>query len=139
MLQTRRLSIIFSSAAVLLIVSAMALMSQPAGRRSPALIHESVDETKLVTLAGNTRPEVTAENDLGVVSDGFNMPHMTLQLKRSPQQEEAVVQSIGELHNPQSPNFHKWLTAEEFGANYGLAESDVRTITNWLESHGFTV
>jgi subtilase family serine protease len=29
--------------------------------------------------------------------------------------------------------------ASEFGRNFGLAESDIRTITDWLESHGFTV
>ncbi len=112
-------------------------MSQTKGRQ--ALIHERVNENKLVTLAGNTRPEATAENDLGPVSDDLSLDHMMLQLKRSPQQEQEVVALIAELHNPQSPNFHKWLTASDFGARYGLAESDLKTITGWLESHGFVV
>ena len=43
------------------------------------------------------------------------------------------------MHNPQSPNFHHWLSASDFGKNYGLAESDIQTITNWLESQGFVV
>jgi subtilase family serine protease len=130
---------VVSCAIVLLIGGSVALLSQTTGRRAQALIRERVDETRMVTLAGNTRPEALTENDLGAVSDSFPLDHMTLQLKRSPQQEQAVVQFIAELHDPQSTNFHKWLTAAEFGARYGLAESDIQTITGWLESHGFVV
>jgi len=114
-------------------------MSQNTGRRSAALIQDKVDENKLIALAGNTRPEANAANDLGTVADSLSMDHMMLQLKRSPGQEQAAAQFVAELHNPKSPNFHKWLTASEFGKNYGLAESDIQTITGWLESHGFTV
>ena len=129
MFQIRRLLAIFSSVILLLIGSFGALMSQPTERRAQALIHETVDENKMITLAGNTRPEANAENDLGAVSDDFSMEHMMLQLKRSPQQEQAVEQFVADLHNPKSPNFHRWLTASEFGENYGLAESDIRAIT----------
>ena len=96
-------------------------------------------EAGLVTLAANTRPEANAQNDLGEVSDDLSIDHMMLQLKRSPRQEQAVERFIAELHDPKSPNFHKWLTASDFGKTWGLAESDVRTIATWLESQGFTV
>jgi subtilase family serine protease len=140
MFQTRWRLAIFSSA-VLLIGSFAALLSQTALSQttSRALISEKVDENKLVTLAGNTRPEASAANDAGAVPDNFPVEHMLLQLKRSPQQEQAVEKLIAALHDPQSPSFHKWLTAREFGERYGLAESDLRTITGWLKSYGFTV
>ncbi|HEY1760287.1 MAG TPA: S53 family peptidase [Bryobacteraceae bacterium] len=138
-----RKTYIFSSAMALLIGTSVALRSQTAsqtnGTRARTLIHGKVDESKLVTLAGNTRPEATAENDLGAVSDDLTLDHMMLQLKRSPQQEQAVEQLVAELHNPQSPSFHKWLTASDFGKNYGLAESDVKAVTSWLEAQGFVV
>jgi subtilase family serine protease len=136
--QTHRRYAIFSTAILLVIGTSAALLSQTSGRR-PALIHQAVDETKLVSLAGNTRPEATAENDLGAVSDNLSLDHMMLQLKRSAQQEQAVVQFIAELHDPHSPNFHKWLTASEFGQRYGLAQSDLQTVSSWLEAHGFVV
>jgi subtilase family serine protease len=136
MFRTRRLYAILSSLVLLLIGSFVTLRSQTAGRE---LIREKVDNTKLVTLAGNTRPEANAENDLGPVSDDRSIDHMLLQLKRSPQQERAVEQFVADLHDPRSPNFHKWLTAAEFGRNFGLVESDIHTITDWLQSQGFTV
>jgi subtilase family serine protease len=104
-----------------------------------ALIRERVSENKLVTLSGNTRPEAVAENDLGMVNDELVIDHMLLQLKRSPEQEQAVQQYIAELHDPNSPHFHKWMSATEFGASFGLAESDIQAVTGWLESRGFTV
>lgn len=117
----------------------MALLSQTPGRESRALIRERVDGNNLVTLRGNTRPEATAANDLGEAPDSLPMEHMLLQLRRSPEQERALEQLIDSLHDPASPNFHKWLSAAEFGKSFGAAESDIRTITAWLESYGFVV
>lgn len=139
MIPSRRATTLFLSVAGLLVYSSVALISQNTGRRATPLILDKVDENKLVTLSGNTRSEANAENDLGPVEDSLTMDHMMLQLKRSPQQEQAAEQFVADLHNPKSPNFHKWMTASEFGKNFGLAESDIQTITGWLESHGFTV
>src|SRR5438132_10406802 len=107
--------------------------------RARVLISQSIDESELATLKGNLRPEVNPENDSGPVTDGLRMEHMLLQLQRPPELETALQQFIDELHNPASPNFHKWLTARQFGENFGLAQQDLDTIARWLESHGFTV
>ncbi|HVP00664.1 MAG TPA: protease pro-enzyme activation domain-containing protein [Bryobacteraceae bacterium] len=123
----------------LLAASSIALISQNTGRRSVALIHDPVDENNVVTLVGNTRPEANSDNDLGAVSEALPMDHMMLQLKRSAAQEQAAAQFVEDLYNPNSANFHKWVTAEEWGKNFGAAESDIKAVTNWLESHGFTV
>ena len=64
---------------------------------------------------------------------------MLLFLQRSPQQEQALQQYIDSLSDRKSPNFHKWLSAEELGETYGVADQDIQTITNWLQSEGFVV
>ncbi len=127
-----------ASTAFLLLLSGsfLHLRSEPAGR---ALIQDRIDPAKLVTLAGNTRGEANAQNDQGAVADDLAIDHMILLLKRAPEQERAVEQFIADLYNPKSPLFHQWLTAAEFGARFGLAASDLTTITRWLESQGFTV
>ena len=45
---------------------------------------------------------------------------------------------MAQQHDPNSPNFHKWLTPQEFGQKFGPAESDLQAIKNWLTSEGFT-
>ena len=111
------------------------------GAGSPArpLITDAIDESYLVTLAGNTRPEANALNYRGAVADGFRMDHMFLQLRRPPEQENALEQYIDELNDPNSPNFHHWLTAQEIGRAYGLGAARHGHVTGWLRSHGFTV
>jgi subtilase family serine protease len=106
---------------------------------SRPLITQRIDETKRVPLAGNMRPEVNAANDRGKVADDFPMAHMMLQLKRPPEQEQALQQFIEEQQKRGSANFHQWITAQEFGERFGLAKQDLDAITGWLESHGFTV
>src|SRR5436309_10998133 len=67
------------------------------------------------------------------------MDHMLLQLKRSPKQELALQQFLDELQSKGSPNFHHWLSAQEFGERFGLAKPDLDVVIAWLESHGFRV
>jgi subtilase family serine protease len=110
----------------------------PSGHPMPT-IHEAINESKLVVLEGNTRPEATAENDRGVVPDSMRMDHMLLKLKRSPQQEADLEGFIDQLHDRTSPNYHKWLTPGQFAEHYGVAREDVDVVTRWLESKGFTV
>jgi Pro-kumamolisin, activation domain len=104
-----------------------------------AVITQPVDETRLVTLVGNTRPEANAHNDRGAVADGFPVDHMLLQLKRAPELEAQFEQYIDSLTDKSSPNFRHWMMSDEQGEKYGLAQQDLDTITHWLESHGFTV
>ncbi|MBV9758970.1 MAG: S8/S53 family peptidase [Acidobacteriaceae bacterium] len=103
------------------------------------LITQAIDEAKLVTLHGNLRSEANAANDRGRVEDDYAMNHMLLQLQRSPEQEAELDQLIDSLHDRNSPNYQKWLTAEEFGKRFGLAQQDLTVVKGWLESHGFTV
>lgn len=114
------------------------LSAQPPGRPIP-LIREAIDESKLVTLSHNTHPEAVPANDLGRVPDDFPMEHMLLQLKRSPEREAALQEYISELHDSTSPNYHKWLTPDDFALHFGVADADVEVVRGWLRSHGFTV
>ena len=110
-----------------------------ASSQTPPLIAAAIDESALITLAGNTRPEATAANDRGAVSPDIPMEHMLLQLRRAPEQEHALEKYLDDLEDPKSPNYHRWLTPQEFGERYGLAAQDLAKITVWLQSHGFIV
>ncbi len=105
----------------------------------PDRITQPINEAQLVTLQRNTRPEANSRNDRGAVSDGFDIEHMLLLLQRSPERERELDKLIDELNDRTSPNFHHWLTADEFGQRFGVAPEDIDTITNWLKSHGFRV
>jgi subtilase family serine protease len=132
----RLISSVSLLAAFGLLASITPVNAQLSGRPT---IRERIDESRLVTLQGNTRPEANAANDRGAVSADFPLAHMQLQLKRSPDSEAALTQYIAELSDAQSPNYHKWLTPEQFATNFGIASADVNAVTAWLTQHGFIV
>jgi hypothetical protein len=112
----------------------------PAASRAQPMITAPVNESSLVMLSGNTRPEAkNPANDRGRVDDSLPLDHMQLQLRRPAAQEQAFTTLIDQLTDPNSPNYHHWLTSSQIGTQFGPAASDIATITSWLQQHGFTV
>lgn len=103
------------------------------------LIVERVDENSLTTLKGNTRPEARAQYDRGPVAASMPMRNLVLVLRRSPEREAAAAAFAATQSDPQSPNYHQWLTPEQVGERFGAAQSDIDAITRWLQNHGFSV
>src|SRR6266446_1450257 len=135
----RKLGSLFLVVFAILLVGPTINAQVESGLHARPRITQSINEMDRVALHGNTRPEVRPANDRGAVANDFPMEHMLLQLKRSPEQEQALQQFIDELHTKGSPNFHHWLTAQEFGERFGLAKPDLDAIAAWLQSHGFHV
>jgi subtilase family serine protease len=46
---------------------------------------------------------------------------------------------LQEQQDNSSASYHRWLTPQQFGAQFGPAQQDIQSITTWLESHGFQV
>jgi len=104
-----------------------------------SLITGPVDESRLTTLHGNVHPLARAQFDRGVAADNLPMDHMLLVLKRSQAQETALETLMAQQLDKSSPNYHKWLTPQQFGEQFGPSDQDIQKITAWLESHGFTI
>ena len=101
-------------------------------------VTQSVDESNLITLRGNVHPLARTEFDRGAVSDSQLATRVSLVLKRSDDQEAALDQLLEQQQDKSSPNFHKWLTPDQFGKQFGPADSDIQAVTDWLTSRGFT-
>ena len=103
-----------------------------------ARIVQTIDPKQVVSLKGNVHPLARAEFDQSAVADSQPMNRILLLLQRSPEQEASLRQLLDDQQSKSSPNFHKWFTPEQFGAQFGIADSDVATIAQWLASQGFT-
>ena len=130
----RSLPIFVLSAALFAALPAVAQQVAPAVR-----IVNPIDEKQLVPIKGTVHPLANARNDRGAAPDDTQLDRMHLVLKRSPSQETALKQLIADLHTPGTASYHKWLTPEAFGKQFGPSDQDIATVETWLSSHGFTV
>ena len=84
-------------------------------------------------------PLARTQFDQGPASPTLQMQRMTLFFQPTAEQQAALDQLLIEQQDPTSPNYHKWLTPEEFGDRFGISAQDINTLTAWLRSQGFTV
>ena len=105
----------------------------------PSRITQPLNENNRVTLRGNTHPLALPQFDQGAVADSQPINRMLLLLQRSPDQEQALRDLLDQQQSSSSPNYHQWLTPQQFGQQFGPSDADVQTVTNWLQSHGFQV
>ncbi|HEY1964777.1 MAG TPA: protease pro-enzyme activation domain-containing protein, partial [Acidobacteriaceae bacterium] len=97
-----------------------------------------VENSALVSVPGSVHPWARAQFDRGPAPANLN-GRMLMVLKRSPEQESALQALLASQQDPKSPNYHKWLPPEEFGKRFGVADSDVQTITSYLSAKGMNV
>ena len=98
-----------------------------------------VDDRDTVVLNGNVHPLVRPEFDAGAVELSLPMERMILALRLRPDKQAQLDRLLVEQQDPASPNFHRWLTPEEFGERFGPTPEELSTVTDWLESHGFVI
>ena len=130
-----RASLSVSLSAIAFVALASAVLPAIAQRR----VVSPVDESLRVTLAGNTRPEANAKNDLGEVEGSLPLEHLQLLLRRSDRLQSDLDAYTESLSDKRSPNYHHWLTAAQFGARFGVAQEDIDAVTDWLNGRGFVV
>jgi subtilase family serine protease len=132
---------IYSYAAVAVLASSSLCVGGAAAEQTAgpqARVVTAVRNDQLETLRGNVHPMARPANDRGALPDQRPVTKIRMLLQRSAAQEAALQQLMAQQLDPKSPKFHAWLTPQEFGQQFGPADSDVEAVKNWLSSQGFT-
>ena len=106
---------------------------------APLAITTTVNNSDRVPLSGSISSAVKHAADLGAVSPALAAHHVTLVLERSAARQSALKQYLSDVQNPQSSEYHHWLTPAEYGSRFGAAAGDMQTIAAWLQSQGLTI
>jgi subtilase family serine protease len=129
----RSVQVFYALCSLLLILCSGALAAQP------DRIVGAIDASQTVALKGNVNPKAQRQYDQGPVDPSMKLPYVTLLIQPSEAQQAALKQLLAEQQDPSSPNYHKWLTPEQFGQRFGLSTADIAKITGWLRSQGFGI
>jgi uncharacterized protein (TIGR03437 family) len=105
----------------------------------PSRIHGAIDNTRRFALAGHVRPQVSAGNDRGAMDSETRISNVTLAFEPTSEQQTALEQLLARQQTPGSPDYHRWLTPDEYAERFGLNAGDFASIRQWLEAQGLTV
>jgi subtilase family serine protease len=116
-----------------LLASSLCFAAQPDRIMGP------IDSSQVVALPGQIHHKALPQYDQGRVPASFQMSQVTLLTLPTPSQQKALRLLVAEQQDPKSPNFHKWLTPEQYADRFGLSQNDVQKISEWLQSQGLSV
>ena len=122
-----------------LLLPALLLMIFSGMMSSAALAQRSINEADRVVKHGNVHPLARAEFDRGSADLNLPMENMILSLSPRASAKADLDTLLADVQNPKSPNFHHFLTPQEFGLRFGPTDQDVADAANWLKSHGFRI
>ncbi len=102
-------------------------------------LRAAVDNAQRAPLHGFVHPSARAANDAGKVEDSFTLPAITLAFQPSAAQQSALNELLAAQQNPASPDFHKWLTPEQYAERFGVSANDLAKTSAWLRAQGFQI
>jgi hypothetical protein len=80
-------------------------------------ITEPLDEGRRTVLKGNIHPLARAQFEVTAAPPNLRMDRMLLVLKRSSEQETALLKLLDDQQDKSSSDYHKWLTPEQLGSS----------------------
>ena len=110
-----------------------------AANAQPSRISQRVDNARRTVLTGHVHPQARPENDQGRVSPSLPLPYVTLSVAPSDAQAAELEQLLADQQTAGSPDYHRWLTPEQYAQRFGVSEPDMSQIAGWLQAQGLTV
>jgi pseudomonalisin len=123
----------------ILFLPALAIVSMLADSSNPVHALRSAQPEETVRIAGSVPSAARPERDRGAVDANAMLERMIFPLRRRSTSDAELAQLLAQQQDPSSPNFHHWLTPEEFGARFGLSDQEIARVTDWLSEKGFQV
>src|SRR5947209_19796090 len=82
-------------------------------------------------------PKARPEFDRGAVDQSMRLGPMALVLSKTHAQQAALDRLLQAQQDPTSSQYHRWLTPEEFAAQFGAPAGQAERLSRWLEAAGF--
>jgi subtilase family serine protease len=129
-----RFALSLSGVALLFVIAPAVSRAQ-----APDRIAGVVDNSQRIPLPGSVHPSAQPAYDRGRVDAAMSLPRVVMAFKPSAAQQADLDTLLAEQQDRSSPNYHRWLTPEEFGSRFGLSQTDLAKVVAWLESQGLGV
>jgi subtilase family serine protease len=97
-----------------------------------------IDDANVAVVRGTAHPLAQARFDRGRTPvDRVIQAAITFRLSAA--QQADLNQLLRDQQDRSSPNYHRWLTPDQYASRFGMNQSDLSKVTAWLRSQGLTV
>jgi len=97
-----------------------------------------IDDANVAVVRGTAHPLAQARFDRGRVSPFQQLSGVTLVFRLSQAQQADLNQLLQDQQDRLSPNYHRWLTPDQYASRFGMTQNDLTKVTTWLQSQGLT-
>ncbi len=104
-----------------------------------ARIASEANSSEMTVIRGSEHPLANPANESGRVPASNRLSGVTMMFSRSAAQEADLKALLAAQQDPTSPQYHQWLTSDQFAARFGMAQADLDKVSSWLERQGFAV
>jgi subtilase family serine protease len=120
------------------VIAAFLVVALSASAQTRNRIAQRIEDTEPAVVMG-THPLARPEFDRGRVDGSMKINRAALVFKLASTQQAALEKLLAEQQDPDSPNYRKWLTPEQYAARFGMSDADLSKVASWLNSQGLTV
>jgi subtilase family serine protease len=99
--------------------------ARPAMAGDAATILEGNHPDEAADIAGQTYAPPSAPLEM----------HLTMAIRNRAE----LTRLLADQQDPASPDYHRWLTADEFTARFGPTDADLARVARWLKKKGFAL
>ena len=118
-------NLIATQSTALLILLSISVPHASAQNSNVQRITRPVGSGDMVALLGHVPRKADPQYDQGRVEPSFQLNEVTLLTLPSASQQKALSVLVAEQQDRTSPNYHKWLTPEEYADRFGLSANDI--------------
>src|SRR6266700_2937148 len=102
-------------------------------------ILRAIDSADIVGVKGTAHPLARPQFDQGRINPTWHLTGVSITFRLSAGQQADMNQLLREQQDRTSPNYHKWLTPDQYAVRFGMSSNDLAKVTSWLTSQGLTV
>ena len=118
---------------VVLLLASPALIAQ-----TPARVTRPIEASDRSALANTVRHELKGATDQGRIGGSKQLTSIMLSFAKTAAQETALQKLLADQQNPAMPDYHAWLTPEQYGGRFGANPDDIAKVVEWLGGAGFS-
>jgi len=93
-------------------------------------------DAQTVPLRGTVSPQALKLPTYGDLPATQTLP---LQIWFKPRGQEQLNALLASQQDPRSPQYHRWLTPQEYASRFGVTQPEFDQVSTWLKGEGFQV